>query len=129
MVRLACELGPRLGIGLSEWVPISKKIEELEIPSSQVTNIAELAEIVSGGNWMWAVARGVENNKPFKIYCFATNTGGKWVFDTHIGDDLTEPCFGLTVPFLYIPMWRIFSSVYIECKKLYGLPDKITLGG
>ena len=52
----------------------------------------------------------------------------KWTFDTHIGDELKEPCFGLTEPFLFIPMWRIFSEVYVECKKLLGVTDQPTPG-
>jgi hypothetical protein len=121
-VKLTCEMAAQLGIGLSEWISLGVAVEGADIPP-YVANMAELTEYVAGGNWFWAVARGVENNKPFKIYSYATRTKGKWLFDTHVGDELKEPCFGLNQPFLFIPMWRTFSEVYVECKKLLGIVD------
>jgi hypothetical protein len=114
-VRLTLELGRHLGIGLSEWVPLSNKY---------VANIAEVADIIAGGNWQWAVSRGVENAEPFKICSYATKDHGEWLFDIQIGEERRAPRFGLDVPHLFIPIWRIFAEVYVECKKLLGITDK-----
>ncbi len=126
-VRLTLALRAQFGIGLSEWNTLGEASEAAQIPAD-ATNIAELAAYIAEGNWFWAVARGVENNNPFKIYCYATRSKGKWLFDTHIGDELKEPCFGLNEPFLFIPMWRIFSEVYVECKKLLGITELTAAG-
>lgn len=126
-VRLTLELGRHLGIGLSEWVPFGNEAEDAEIPS-YTASIAELAELIAGANWTWAVARGVENDKPFRIYSYATYVDGKLLFDTHVGEHRREPCFGLDVPHLYIPIWRIFETVYVDCKRLLGIKDQTTVG-
>ena len=126
-VKLTLAIRAQFGIGLSEWNTLGEEAEAAPFPADAM-NIAELATYIAEGNWFWAVARGVENNKPFKIYCYATRSKNKWTFDTHIGDELKEPCFGLTEPFLFIPMWRIFSEVYVECKKLLGVTDQPTPG-
>jgi hypothetical protein len=125
-VRLTLELSAQLRIGLSEWVALGVDAEEAKIPP-EAANITELAEYIADGNWFFAVARGVENNKPFKIYSYATRAKSKWLFDTHIGEELKEPCFGLDAPFLFIPMWRTFSEVYVECKKLLGISEQIKM--
>jgi hypothetical protein len=122
-VRLTLELGRHLGIGLSEWVALSN-IAEVAVMPSHVTNIARAADMIAGGNWMWAVARGVENRKPFKICSYATQDHGEWLFDMEIGEERRAPYFGLDVPHLFIPMWRIFETVYIECKELLGMSDR-----
>ena len=106
-VTLALELRQHLGIGLSEWIRLS--------------NIDEMANRVAGGNWMWAVARGVENDKPFKLYTFATYRDSDWVFDMQLGDENKTPLFGRDVPYLVIPTYRIYEKVYVECKKLLGI--------
>ena len=126
-VRLACELGRHLGIGLSEWVPLGGLAGAAET-GSDATNIAEATNLLAGGNWMWAVARGVENDKPFKTYSYATNATGKWLFDTQIGQQHQTPSFGLDVPHLFIPTGIIFETVYTECKKLLGLSVQKTAG-
>lgn len=122
-VRLAVQMASHLGIGLSEWMKIGKGVEDAEIPTT-VAKMRELAELASEGNWFWAVARGVENKRPFKFSVFATHMKGKWVFDSFIGDERREPCFGAKVPCLYIPLWAIFEEVYVECKKLLGIGEK-----
>jgi hypothetical protein len=126
-VRLTLELGRHLGIGLSEWVALSNIAELAKIPS-YIANIAEVADMIAGGNWMWAVARGIENGKPFKICSYATQDHGEWLFDMEIGEDRRQPRFGLEVPHLFIPMWRVFETVYVECKKLLGMSDQTTVG-
>lgn len=122
-VRLTLELGRHLGIGRSEWVPLGKTVEE-----AQVANIAEAADRVAGGNWMWAVARGVENKKPFRIYTLATYSDGEWLFDMQLGDQSHKPSFGQDVPYLVIPTWKIYEAVYVACKELLGLTDQTTAG-
>lgn len=124
-VRLTLELGRHLGIGLSEWVALGNIAEKADMPSS-AANIAEVADMIAGGNWMWAVARGVENQKPFKICSYATQDHGKWLFDMEIGEERRQPRLWLDVPHLFIPIWRIFETVYIECKKLLGMSDQTT---
>ena len=125
-VRLTLELGRHLGIGLSEWVALSNIAELAKIPS-YIANIAEVADMIAGGNWMWAVARGVENGKPFKICSYATRDHGEWLFDMEISEERRQPRFGLEVPHLFIPMWRVFETVYVECKKLLGMSDQTTV--
>jgi hypothetical protein len=29
---------------------------------------------------------------------------------------------------LYIPIWRIFETVYVDCKRLLGIKDQTTVG-
>ncbi len=122
-VRLTLELGKHLGIGLSEWVALSNKAEKAQLPSF-IANIAGAADMIAGGNWMWAVARGIENGKPFKICSYATQDHGEWLFDMEIGEERRQPHFGLDVPHLFIPMWRICETIYVECKKLLGMLDR-----
>jgi hypothetical protein len=122
-VRLTLELGRHLGIGRSEWVPLGNTVEE-----AQVANIAEAADRVAGGNWMWAVARGVENKKPFRIFTLATYSDGEWLFDMQLGDQSHKPSFGQDVPYLVIPTWKIYEAVYVACKELLGITDQTTAG-
>ncbi len=108
--RLARELGTHLGIGLSEWIALA--------------GVAEVSELASGGVWMEAVARGVENSQPVgPIYAYAAydKDKRKWMFDMKIGR-LEEPEeFGLDIPHIFIPMSEMFKAVYIACKKLLGI--------
>jgi hypothetical protein len=127
MVRLTVGLGGYFKIGLSEWAPVGTEIKDEELPAS-IGNVAELADYIAGGNWMWAVARGVENNKPFKICSYATRSNGKWLFDMHLAGELHAPCFGLERPHLFIPIWLTFSEIYIACKKLLGLSERPDTG-
>jgi hypothetical protein len=122
-VALTCDLGRHLGIGLSEWGPLGNKVER-----AQLTNIAGVADRVAGGNWMWAVARGVENEKPFRIYTLATYSDGEWLFDMQLGDQSHKPSFGQDVPYLVIPTWKIYKRVYLQCKKLLGISDQTMAG-
>jgi hypothetical protein len=69
-------------------------------------------------NWMWAVARSVERETPLKIHCYAVFIDGSWKIDPQVGEELKEPCFGLKVPHIFIPMSEIFASVYLECKAI-----------
>jgi hypothetical protein len=126
-VRLRLELASHIGFGLSEWAKVGKGLEVTSFPPDVMRN-ADLADFVAGGNWYWAVARGVENDKPFKFCVYAAYSKRKWLFDASVGDKLTEPCFGLNAPFLFIPAWRIFSDVYVECKKLLGVTDRRMTG-
>jgi hypothetical protein len=122
-IRLACELGRHLGIGLSEWVHLGDKAEAANVFSDS-SKITEAADLIADGNWMWAVARGVENDRPFKIYSYATDRNGKWFFDTQVGEERCEPSFGLDIPHLFVPLWSIFARVYVECKKLLGISER-----
>lgn len=126
-VRLRRELGAHFDIGLSEWMPLGEKVAAAEIPPA-AKRINELADLIARGNWMWAVARGVENDKPFKICGYGTFSKGKWLLDAHVGEDRHEPCFGREVPHLFIPMWRTFSEVYVDCKKLLGITERTATG-
>ncbi len=114
-VRLARELGDRLHVGLSEWVALA--------------SIAEVSELASGGVWMEAVARSVDNNARLDpIYAYAAYDKGKreWLFDMKIGQ-LEEPeGFGLDIPHIFIPMSEVFKAVYVECKKLLGIVTTAT---
>ena len=89
-------------------------------------SVSKLADAFAyGGEWMWGMARSIERGKPFFIYAYATRSGGKWRFDMHIETKNTgkpnEPCFGWDVPHIYVPVGKIFSVVYDDCKKLLGI--------
>jgi hypothetical protein len=84
---------------------------------------ASIAQIVADtGEWMWAVARGVESGNSMVVYAYATRIKSKWKFDMHIQKHGEEPSFGWGQPHLYVPMSDIFATVYAECKKSL-LPD------
>ena len=121
-VALTCILGRHLGIGLSEWEPLGTKVE-----GALLTNVAEVADRVAGGNWMWAVARGVENKKPFRIYTLATYSNGEWLFDMQLGEQPSKLSWQ-DVPYLVIPTWKIYERVYLQCKKLLGISDQTMAG-
>jgi hypothetical protein len=121
-VRLTLELGRHLGIGRSEWVPLGTKVE-----GALLTNVAEVADRMAGGNWMWAVARGVENRKPFKIYTLATYSHGEWLFEMQLGQQPRKLSWQ-DVPYLVIPTWKIYETVYLHCKKLLGISDQTMAG-
>ena len=123
-VRLAVELGRHLGVGLSEWVHLSDKAEAISI-DAHAARLAGVVDLIGDGNWMWAVARGLESGRPFKISIRVACVGNKWLMDPQIGDAQLGPPFG-DVPYLVIPVWRIFSTVYTDCKKLLGITDKKT---
>ena len=67
------------------------------------------------GDWMWPVARAVERGEQFPIYCYATLSNDKWDVDVHVDKTLKQPEFGLK-PFIFIPLWEIYSDVYKECR-------------
>jgi hypothetical protein len=67
-------------------------------------------------NWMWAVARGVENNIPFHVSCYASHTVKGWKIDVQFGKP-KEPQFGLEAAYMFIPMSEIFADVYRECSE------------
>lgn len=116
-VRVACELGQHLDIGLSEWWIASTEAAQAT-NNSELSSIARAAEISAEGNWMWAVARAAEAGKQFKVYGYTAFRKGEWLFDMHVGDTLAQPCFGTEIPHIFVPMSDIFSVVYRECKKL-----------
>jgi hypothetical protein len=104
-VRLLHLLASDLFLGLSDYAVVAEK--------------AKLASTISqAGEWMWAVARGIENGRPFLVYAYATHAGGEWQFDVHMEKTGGAPCFGWDVPHVYVPMSTIFSPVYLECKRL-----------
>lgn len=119
-VRVASELGRYFKIGLSEWSPVGTEVERAQ-NESELSAAAAIAGISAEGNWMWAVARALEADKRFNVYGYAAYQNREWLFDMHIGDQLIEPCFGTTIPHIFIPMSDIFESVYKDCKKLLGL--------
>lgn len=70
------------------------------------------------GEWMWAVARGVEKEKPLLVYTYVARVKSKWQFDMHIGERGKAPCFGWSKPHIYVPMSDIFTGIYLACKRL-----------
>jgi hypothetical protein len=91
-----------------------------EIPARELEE-ENVAEIAAGRNWMWACARSVETKQPINIYAYAARSADRWLFDMHLGEKGAIPCFGLQVPHVYVPISKIFISVYIECKKILGV--------
>jgi DNA-binding transcriptional MerR regulator len=119
-----------MGFSLSETVPVGEEVKITPPSVAQHLSAMEAAEIADAvatkGEWMWAMARSIERGKPFYIYAYATRAGGKWDFDMHIEksgvDKPSEsPCFGWDVPHIYVPVGKIFSAVYDDCKKLLGI--------
>jgi hypothetical protein len=96
----------------------------LHIVSSGVADIVEspaylLAKLFDE-NWMWAVARAVENGKPFNVFCYATHTSEGWDIDVQFGP-LQEPRFGEKAAYMFIPMSEIFADVYRECREVFDI--------
>jgi hypothetical protein len=91
--------------------------------SSRVARLAELAKIadaVTGGNWMWALARSIERGNPLRLYAYATRSDGEWSLDMHIGEFLAAPKFGFDVPHIFVPMTVLFDEAYQKCRQLVG---------
>ena len=86
----------------------------------------ELVDHQVDGNWMWAVARSVENQKPFRIDLYAKRSEGTWQFDMQVGGKVAVPCFGLNTPYVFIPLSEIFVAAYTECKKAMGVTGQVT---
>lgn len=107
--KLARLLVEDFGIGPSESGPIKNDFAEA------------IAKKVSGGNWMWALGRAIENSKPLKIVVYTRRHGqsGKWDIDMRIGgENAAAPKFDPQTPYLVLPVSAIFEFVYIECKKM-----------
>jgi hypothetical protein len=117
--RLIRELGNALGLGPSESSLASDKAVDAEIPAREL-KAAKVPEIAAGRNWMWACARGIENNQPLNIYAYAARSADKWLFDMHVGEEGVRPSFGWAAPHIYVPMSEIFIAVYNECKNIAG---------
>ena len=79
-----------------------------------------VAEVASGGEWMWACARSIERGAPLVVYGYATQSKGKWQFDMHVGDQGAAPRFGWDVPHVYVPMSVVFREAYGKCLLLLG---------
>jgi hypothetical protein len=37
------------------------------------------------------------------------------------GGRIESPCFGWDVPHIYVPVGKIFTAIYNDCKELLGL--------
>lgn len=85
-----------------------------------LTAVAKVADVVDGGEWMWAVARSIERGQPLSVYAYANRNGGEWRLDMHIGALGAAPCFGWKVPNVFIPVGDIFSEAYSKCRQLVG---------
>ena len=118
--RLIWELGNTLGLGPSESSLASDEALHAEIPAREL-EAGNVAKIAAGRNWMWACARSVETHQPINIYAYAARSADGWLFDIHLGEKGANPCFGLQVPHLYVPISEIFMSVYNDCKKILGV--------
>jgi hypothetical protein len=118
--RLIWELGNILGLGPSESSLASDEALRAEIPAGELEE-ENVAEIPAGRNWMWACARSVATNHPINIYAYAARSADRWLFDMHLGEKGANPCFGLQVSHVYVPISEIFINVYNECKKILGV--------
>jgi hypothetical protein len=118
--RLILELGNTLGLGPSESSLASDEALRTEIPALELEE-GNVAEIAAGRNWMWACARSAETKQPINIYAYAARSADRWLLDMHSGEKGAFPCFGLEVPHVYVPVSKIFISVYNECKKILGV--------
>lgn len=94
--------------------------ESLGMSSTDASSIIGLVNIVKGGEWMHACARGVESGKPLTAYAYAARQKGKWQVDVHVGRHGAEPCFGRDRPHLLIPMSGLFTDAYNKCKAVLG---------
>jgi hypothetical protein len=107
--KLARLLVEDFGMGPSEAGPIKSRFAEA------------IAKKVSGGNWMWALGRAIENSKPLKIVVCTRrqSQSGKWDIAMRIGDENAAPKFDdPRTPYLLLPVSAIFESVYIQCKRI-----------
>jgi hypothetical protein len=152
-VRLMRVLAAQAGLELGYSAFMADKAKDRTITESELAKLGAVAKSAEPttiaaveiadkpapqGEWMWAMARSIEREKPFYIYAYAARLGGKWQFDMYVENSGTEkptehvenpgteeptvpPCFGWSVPHIYIPVGEIFISVYNDCKKTLGL--------
>jgi hypothetical protein len=131
-VRLMRDLADQVDFALTQskdmaaWSEETSKEDQKKLTDYEAS-VSKLADAFAyGGEWMWGMARSIERGKPFFIYAYATRAGGEWRFDMHIettdkGKPNEPPCFGWDVPHIYVPVGKIFSAVYDDCKKLLGI--------
>jgi hypothetical protein len=132
-VRLMRDLADQVDFALTQskdmavWTEKTSEDDQKKLTDYEAS-VSKLADAFAyEGEWMWGMARSIERGKPFYIYAYATRAGGKWRFDMHI--ETTEdkskpnepPRFGWDVPHIYVPVGKIFSAVYDDCKKLLGI--------
>jgi hypothetical protein len=112
--------------GMAAWAEETSEADQKKIAEYEAS-ISMLADAPTyQGEWMWFLARTIERGRPALIYAYATRAGGKWQFDMHVENPGVEkpsepPCFGWDVPHIYVPVGKIFSAVYNDCKKLLGI--------
>jgi len=117
--RLLQVLAAQLGIALTDSVFVARQAEKALIDTAQVADSVDRS-----GEWMWAIARSVEQGESLYIYAYATRSEQKWLFDIHITNPGEPPSFGWDMPHMYVPMSAIFVAVYTDCKKLLGISDQ-----
>ena len=88
--------------------------------SSRQFEAGNVAKIAVSRNWMWACARSVETHQPINIYAYAARSADGWLFDIHLGEKGANPCFGLQVPHVYVPILEIFISVYKIARRYWA---------
>lgn len=127
--KLMRVLANQVGLGLADSLDLFKDAEKKPIQAADdkiLKNTAELAALVTSGEWMWAQARSIERGKPLNIYAYATRQKQEWRVDMHVGAEGQPPNFGSpdlgwNAPNIFVPMAQIFTQVYSECKKILGI--------
>lgn len=112
-----------MGFSLNETVPLGDKAKLTTASAAMRLSAIEAEEVADTvtmkGEWMWAVARAFEAGKHLHVYVYASPHNQKeWQFDMHVGDLGEPPCFGWTMPHIYLPMSDIFIGIYTACKKM-----------
>lgn len=123
LMRTVSTLGIPMSKSSEALAPINMKFKG---PKAAIDLMAKMSEVARSPGWTWAIARSIERGKPFFIYAYATRAKDKWQFDMHVENPGVDkpnepPCFGWDIPHIYVPVGKIFSAVYNDCKKLLGI--------
>ncbi len=81
---------------------------------------SDLVDALADDGWMWAVARRVDNETPFRVYAAVTHSGKCWTLKLCLKVADLETLFEPEISYVVVPVGEIFAAVYRECRELLG---------
>jgi hypothetical protein len=113
--KLVRILGEHFAIGPSEAADLAKDSDSTEI-----------AEMLSGEDWMFAVRRSLISGKQIDLSVAVARIGKKWRWQLFVTNDGIVAPFGPDVPYIVLPLATIFIGVITECTALFSgrTPDQ-----